>query len=96
MDTLAILEDKSGLRKELQRFVTDWESGNNILPEFKVLTNDYRDFFSELSVWFKQIDMGVHNLYQENLDETLAELVDEVAEPIRPKKFAPLWSSWKR
>ncbi|NKB24849.1 MAG: methyltransferase domain-containing protein [Kiritimatiellae bacterium] len=84
VDPFSILQDRAILRRETERFIADWESSHHILPNFKVLIGDYRNFLAELSIWLQQIELGVKSLDKTSIDKTISELVYEVAEPVRP------------
>ncbi len=84
VDILSLVKDTSLFREEIKRFVSDWRINNNILPEFKVLTNDFQGFLSELSLWLKQLEASIPQLKPELTEQMGFEMVDKVVEPLRP------------
>lgn len=56
VDVFSLLENSDLLRDEVKRFIHEWKTNNEVLPEFKVLTGDLHGFLSDLSVWLKQIE----------------------------------------
>lgn len=84
VDILTLIQDKNLFREEIKRFVSEWKINNNILPEFKVLTNDFQGFLSELSLWLKQLENPIPQLLPHASEQFTIELVDKVVEPLRP------------
>ena len=84
VDTLSVVQDPAALKSELERFIGAWETSNDILPEFKAFISDYRSFFEDLSLWLKQVEIGLANLVSERTHEGALSLVSEIMKPIRP------------
>ncbi len=85
LDILSVLNDKSILTNEVDRFLINWQSQNEIDPDFKVLSNDFQVFLSDLSLWLQQIEISIEN-EDINAAKTIRnDLVYQVANPIRHK-----------
>ncbi|MSU20167.1 MAG: class I SAM-dependent methyltransferase [Pedosphaera sp.] len=84
VDVLSILLNKDLIRGEVKRFVSDWKTNNDILPEFKILTSDFQGFLSELSLWLKQVEISVTQSSREVSEEFNLDLVERVIDPLRP------------
>lgn len=84
VDAFSILEDRTLLNEELHTFIKDWEVSQDLIPEFKVLINDYRSFFEDLSLWLTQVEVNLKNLTKDAMEQVVGELVDAVSDPIRP------------
>ena len=83
VDVLSIFGNKEAIRTELRRFVTEWRTRSNILPDFKVFTGDFQGFLTDLNLWMRQVEVTLGQA------ETLAgpamvELVEKVVDPLRP------------
>ena len=84
VDILSILGNTNVLREEVRRFVADWRSHNNVLPEFKILTSDLQGFLSELSLWLKQVELTLARSIPQDVEQLNLELVEKVVEPVKP------------
>ena len=84
VDILSIVKNKDLLRGEVKRFISEWKSNNNIVPEFKVLTSDLQGFLSELSLWLKQVEVPLAQIISGEEEEISLDLVEKVVEPLRP------------
>ena len=97
----SILEDHTLLHEELNTFILDWEVSQNLLPQFKVLINDYRSFFEDLSLWLTQVEVNLKNLTKDAVERMTAELVEEMYRRayrqyyLRPKPILRRLGHWR-
>ena len=85
LDILAILKDKTSLRKEIERYVSGWETENKILPELKVLVTDFSSFLHDISIWVKQVEVALSRQASSSIESYTSELVGEVTAPTKSR-----------
>ena len=84
VDVLSLLENSDLLRDEVKRFVHEWKTHNDVLPEFKVLTGDFHGFLSDLSIWLKQIEVFLSRTTPHDAEARSLDLAARLYESVAP------------
>ena len=83
-DLAGILESPGEIRQEAERFVADWGTSNILRTGYQLIVGEIQSFFSDLSRWLEQVDVGTSDTALDNEqglnDEYFQELLEPVAE----------------
>ena len=86
-DDLSGLMPGNGLGRETERFLDDWEAGNNLNSDFQLAVGRLRNFLLEISRWLGQAEAGLFDDPSNAAARPALrdEFYEEVQAPIRPK-----------
>lgn len=86
LDLSGLRHDRGGIRDEVSRFIADWEIGQHLRPEYRLVVGEIRSFLAELNRWLDQVEvLAQHD--DDDLERSTypREVADELAAPLLPK-----------
>src|SRR5919205_4291898 len=84
VDLFAIVTEPRKLRADFMDFLREWNRISIILPQYKVVLADIRNYFIDLSRWLEQVELGIRSSPSGNRQKIEAEIIHELAPIILP------------
>jgi len=81
-DLIGVSASKGLLRKEAERFVSDWSSSNTIQSGYQLIVGEIQSLFSDLSRWLEQLDITRRHPGLQRDKRLSDDLFSELLEPI--------------
>jgi extracellular factor (EF) 3-hydroxypalmitic acid methyl ester biosynthesis protein len=85
LDLTGLLHDRGGIHDEVTRFIADWETGQALRPDYRLVVGEIRSFLAELSRWLDQAEVISQQDGATPGTSYPPELADELAAPLLPK-----------
>ncbi|HSY19598.1 MAG TPA: class I SAM-dependent methyltransferase [Candidatus Acidoferrales bacterium] len=73
---------KADLKKDFNKFVSEWQKSFRVLPEYKLIIADLLTFLSDLRLWLDQIESGIRSAPVAQQAKLEIEAVDQLRGPV--------------
>ncbi len=84
-DLSGVEQDSTGIQEEALRFLSDWESSYELLPDYQLTVLKMRSILTELSRWLEQVDLFADDDGVSHSPDLTRELFEELQAPLLPK-----------
>ena len=86
-DLDGLLDDVSGVREEVERFIQDWKSANRLMSGYLLSVTEIRSFLSELNRWLGQISISPKTRQSQEHHELPTDVFHELSQLIFPRLY---------
>ena len=84
-DLSGLLDDKLGIKDEVEKFIVDWDHNNQLSPSFQLAVGEMRSLLSELSRWLEQVDLVAGQDGVLDSPTLHRELLQDLTSPLLPR-----------
>ena len=84
VDFFTLVTKPKKLRADFMDFLKEWERTNIILPQYKVVLADIRNYLMDLNRWLEQVELGIRSSPSGNRQAIELEVIRELAPTILP------------